>query len=161
MAAAVFAVYCWPAAAAAERPVIGYIEGVRVYPGDAHFEAKIDSGADNSSIDVGPVEEFQRDGGNWVRFTLTDDDGRKVSVERPVARITTIRRSGTGSQKRYVVDMGVCLGGHFKEAPVNLNHRPGMKYKMLIGRSFLGDAFFIDASSKNLTKPECPGAPRP
>jgi hypothetical protein len=160
MAAAVFAVYSWPGDAA-ERQIIGYIEDVRIFPGDAPFTAKIDSGADNSSIDVGAFEEFERDGRRWVRFVLTGADGAKVTVERPVLRIVKVRRSGTDTQRRYVINIGVCLGRHYEDAEANLNMRGGMGHRMLIGRHFLGDRFLIDTAAKHLTKPDCPGAPRP
>ncbi|MDA1089976.1 MAG: ATP-dependent zinc protease [Proteobacteria bacterium] len=148
----------------AERQVVGYIEEVRIYPGDLHLMAKIDSGAKTSSIDVRDQVEFEREGGKWVRFRINimakaDKTIKSVIIERPVLRKTRIRRAETEKQERYVINLGICLGGYFKKAEVNLNDRTGMNYRLLLGRLFLNDHFLIDTSKKNLTKPNCPEAP--
>lgn len=144
---------------AAERQTIGFIETVRIHPGEVTMRAKIDSGAATSSIDVGAIEEFEHEGETWVRFRLADGGGAGLLVERPLIRVANVRRSGTGVQSRYVVSLGICLGRYYKEAQVNLNDRAGMSYRMLIGRRFLDDRFLIDTSAKYLTSPECPEAP--
>ena len=145
---------------AGERQIVGYIEEVRVFPGDLPFRAKVDTGAKTSSMDVHEPAAFERDGKEWVRFTVTNNDGQSATFERQVVRASKVRRSGTEKQVRYVVRLGVCLGGYFKEAEVNLNDRAGMSYRMLIGRLFLGNRFLVDASAKNLTTPNCPEALR-
>lgn len=157
------ALLAWPpasAAVAAERRTIGYLETVRIYPGEVTLRAKIDSGAATSSIDVGEIEELDVGGEPWVRFRLADAAGKGMVVERPLVRLANIRRSGTQTQTRYVINIGICLAGFYKEAQVNLNDRSGMNYRMLIGRRFLEDKFVIDTSVKYLTKPECPEAPK-
>ena len=161
MTMAIFVVLIAPVAgAAAERQTVGYIEDVLLFPGHIPFRAKIDSGAHTSSLDVADIREFQRDGKTWVRFQLATEDGRSLSLERPVVRIAKIRRAGTTVEHRPVISLDICLGRHFADAEVNLYDREDMSYRMLIGRRFLGDRFLIDASAKNLTKPDCPGAPR-
>jgi len=142
----------------AERQVVGYIEEVRIFPGDLHLKAKVDTGARTSSIDARDPVVFERDGREWVRFSINNKDGETVSLERPVVRKSKVRRSGAAKQVRYVIKLGVCLGEYFKQAEVNLNDRTGMIYKLLIGRLYLGDQFLIDSSKKNLTKPNCPEA---
>lgn len=144
----------------AEPQVVGYIEEVRIFPGDLRFKAKVDTGARTSSIDVDNQVVFKRNGREWVRFNINNKAGEQVSLERLVVRKPKIRRSGTGKQVRYVVKLGICLGEHFREAEVNLNDRAGMSYKMLIGRLFLSDRFLVDSSKKNLTTPNCPEAPK-
>jgi len=144
----------------AERQVVGYIEEVRIFPGDIPFMAKADTGARTSSIDVDDPVMFERDGREWVRFSINNKDGKPVSLERLVVRKPKVRRSGTAKQVRYVVRLGICLGNYFKNAEVNLNDRTGMSYKILIGRLFLSDQFLVDSSKKNLTTPNCPEAPQ-
>jgi hypothetical protein len=159
--AAVFVVLSAPpAVAAAERQTIGFIEDILLFPGRIPFKAKIDSGANTSSLDVADIQEFDRDGKSWVRFQLVLEDGRWVGFESPVVRMSTIRRAGTDAERRPVVKFGICLGRHYAMAEVNLYDRTDMSHRMLIGRRFLGGMFLIDTSAKNLTKPDCPGAPR-
>ena len=156
--AALLALIPAPAAPAAERQIIGHVEDVRVVAGDVTFKARIDSGAETSSLDVGDVVAFQRDGKPWVRFTAVNDAGRSLTLERPIVRTADVRRSGTATQRRYVVVIGLCLGRVFADAEVNLADRAGMTYRMLIGRRFLADRFLIDVAAADLTTPECPEA---
>lgn len=149
-----------PGARAADRVTIGYIENILLYPGAMPFQVKIDTGAKTSSIDVREISEFERDNSQWVRFTIANNEGRTATLERPVFRTVKVRRADTAKQTRLVVKLGICLGGYFKNAQVNLNKRAAMSYRMLIGRSFLADKFFIDSSAKKLTSPDCPEAPR-
>ncbi len=155
---ALLAVMPTPTAFAAERQIIGHVENVRIVPGEAVFKARIDSGAETSSLDAGDVVEFQRDGKPWVRFTVASDGGGTLTLERPVVRAANVRRAGAATQKRYVVSLGLCLGRVFALAEVNLADRAGMTYRMLIGRRFLSDRFLIDVAAANLTTPECPEA---
>lgn len=156
--AALFALIPAPAALAAERQTIGHVEDVRIIPGDVIFRARIDSGAETSSLDVSDMVEFQRDGKPWVRFTAANAAGRSLTLERPVVRTANVRRSGAATQQRHVVLIGLCLGRVFADAEVNLTDRAGMTYRMLIGRRFLADRFLIDVAAANLTTPECPAA---
>jgi len=142
-----------------DRQIVGYIEDVRIFPGDVLFRAKVDTGAKTSSIDVRDLTKFERDNAEWVRFTITNKKSRSVTFERPIFRNSKVRRSGTEKQVRYVVRLGVCLDGYFKEAEVNLNDRAGMSYRMLIGRGFLADRFLVDPLAKNLTTPDCRETP--
>lgn len=157
--AVILAASLLPSPAPAERRTIGYLENVRIYPGAVAMRAKIDTGAATSSIDVGNIEEFDLGGEPWVRFRLVDRGGDGPVVERPLVRLSSVRRSGTEKQMRYVINLGICLGGLYKVAQVNINDRSGMNYRMLIGRRFLEDKFLIDASAKYLTKPTCADAP--
>lgn len=157
--AVLLAAFLSPSPAAAERRSIGYLENVRIYPGAVAVRAKIDSGAATSSLDVGKIEEFDLGGEPWVRFRLAGRDGKGPVVERPLVRLSSVRRSGTERQIRYVINLGICLGGYYNVAQINLSDRSGMNYRMLIGRRFLEDKFLIDASAKYLTKPECADAP--
>lgn len=143
-----------------DRKTIGYVERVLLYPGEVLFLAKIDTGAKTSSVDVDELTEFSRDGKTWVRFTMVNRKQQKVTLERPVVRMSKVRRSGTKKQVRYVVNVGLCLGDYYKEAEVGLTDREGLNYRMLIGRLFLGNKFLIDPSAFSRTKPDCPDAPQ-
>jgi len=153
--AALLAAVAVPATSAAERQIIGHVEDVRIIPDDIVFRARIDSGAETSSLGVSELVAFQRDGKPWVRFTAADNNGRSLTLERPAVRTADVRRSGTATQRRYVVMIGFCLGRVYADAEVTLADRAGMSYRLLIGRRFLADRFLIDASAANLTTPEC------
>lgn len=144
-----------PVAMANERQVIGLVEHVRIYPGGHRFKAKVDTGAKTSAINANGIELFQRDGRSWVRFNVVDCAGHSVGLERPVVRVSRVRRAGVDVDARPVVNLDVCLGHHLKNVEVSVTDRSGMNYCMLIGRSFLGDRFLIDPSATFLTTPDC------
>jgi hypothetical protein len=146
-------------AMAGGKKVVGWIEKVRIYPGNFIVHAKLDSGAEYSSLDAGNLTEFDRHGRPWVRFDLTERDGQKITIERPLLRTATIKRHNLGSQKRPVIKLGVCLGQIYKETEVNLINREGFQYRMLIGRKFMEDSVLIDPSAKYTMEPECKEAP--
>ncbi len=147
------------AADADAKPVVGWIEDVFVHPGDILIRAKLDTGADVSSLHGLDIEEFDRKGERWVRFTLMDDGGKKVPMERKVVRDITITRHRGREEKRVVVHLGICLGTLYRTVEVNLVDRTGLKYPMLVGRSFMADALLIDPSRELTTRPHCEDAP--
>ena len=131
---------------------------MRVYPGDLELAAKLDTGAQHSSLDAGSVDRIERDGRPWVRFSVTDAKGRTVAFERPLVRTAIIRRHGGRVQERDVVRLGLCIGSVYREVEVNLIDRTGFDYRMLVGRSFLAGNLLVDAGRSYLLAPRCEGA---
>jgi hypothetical protein len=140
---------------AGQKKVVGWIEKVRIYPGGLTIRAKLDTGADNSSLDAANITEFVRDGRPWVRFDLDNHEGERVTIERPLVREANIKRHFHKAQKRPVVKIGVCLGRIYKETEVNLVDRTGFNYRMLIGRKFMAGAVIIDPAVKYTIEPHC------
>ena len=65
-------------AVAGEKTMVGWIEKVRIYPGNFLVHAKLDSGAEYSSLDAANLTQFDRDGKPWVRFDLIEKrDGQE------------------------------------------------------------------------------------
>jgi hypothetical protein len=143
-------------AAAGEKKVVGWIEKVRIYPGNFIVHAKLDSGAEYSSLDATNLTRFDRDGKPWVRFDLNGGNGQKITMQRPLLRMATIKRHYLKSQKRPVIKIGVCLGNIYKETEVNLVDRTGFNYRMLIGRKFMEGLVIIDPSARYTVEPHCP-----
>jgi len=146
---------------AREKTSVGFLEEVRIFPGDLFLQAKIDTGADNSSLHATSMMRIKRKGQTWVRFRVQDQNGRRHTLERPLVRMTGIKRDEGTRERRPVVELVICLGGVAKKVPVNLNDRSHYKYKVLVGRSFLQEDFLVDASRKFLTKPVCQEMPEP
>lgn len=147
------------AATARDQIKLGWVENARIYPGGLAMKAKMDTGARSTSIHTDHYELFTRDGKRWVRFTI---EGAKESrkFERPVVRMVRIRRAGTDVQRRPVIELGICIGGYYKMAKVNLTQRHRMFYKLLIGRLYMGEVILIDSSRTFVGKPDCADAPR-
>jgi hypothetical protein len=147
-------VMAWPADAA-EKKVVGWIEKVVIYPGNFLVHAKLDSGAEYSSLDAANLTEFDRNGKPWVRFDLTEREGQKITIERPLLRWAPIKRHNQEPQRRPVIKLGVCLGNIYRETEVNLINRKNYQYRMLIGRKFMEGAVIIDPGAKYTVEPQC------
>lgn len=140
-----------------DKLTIGWIEKVRIYPEGLLLDAKIDTGADHSSLNVSEMTEFRRRGKRWVRFTVQTAEGSHLSLEKPVSRYVRIKRKGAKSQRRPVVLIDICLGTIYKiDVPVNLADRRNFKFNMLIGRSFLENTAIVDSSQTYSIEPNCP-----
>ncbi|CAN5841391.1 ATP-dependent zinc protease [soil metagenome] len=139
------------------KEVVGWVERIKLYPGEMIMKAKIDTGAKNSSINARNIDEFTRDGDRWIRFEVTDRHGHKVKIERQLERRARIQRHFGKLQTRPVVVLGVCMGDMYKDIEVNLVDRKGFLYPMLIGRSFLKENIVVDATLTFTREPVCKG----
>jgi len=52
------------------KTIMGWLEKVVILPYKIELTAKLDSGADRSSIHARNIEIFEKDGAKWVSFTL-------------------------------------------------------------------------------------------
>ncbi len=141
-----------------EKSIIGWVETVQILPDNISLVAKIDTGADNSSLNATDPIEFMKGDEPWIRFSMPLEAGEAVTVERPLERYTRIKRKRGASLKRAVVLLDLCVGTLLKkDVPVNLANRTGFKYPMLIGRSFLKGSALVDSAHTLTRKPACSG----
>lgn len=126
--------------------VIGAVEPVYFLPMKSPFEARIDTGAENSSVDVTSLKTFERDGEKWVSFILTNDDtGETHRFEKKVIRQAVIKRKHK-DEKRQVVNMDVKFGSEIITAIFSLADREKFEYQALIGRNILTGRAIVDTS---------------
>jgi hypothetical protein len=149
------ALICVFPAKAQEKQVAGWVEKVRIYPGNLALDAKLDTGAVTCSLHAAAVKEFRKEGEKWVRFEVVNDRGEKVTLERKLLRHVAIKRHFFKSQRRPVISLGICLGNIYREAEVNLVDRSGFQYRMLIGRNFLEGRVRIDPALQHQLEPRC------
>ncbi|MDH5182824.1 MAG: RimK/LysX family protein [Gammaproteobacteria bacterium] len=141
--------------ALAQQLRIGWVEAVHINDTDYPVIAKIDTGADNSSINARNIKIVQYNGMRWAQFDITNRDNRQLRIERPIVRVTRIKTKDGGVQNRNVVEMEICMSTIKKKIEVNLVDRSHFKYQMLIGRSFLNPDFIVDSSAEFLYQPDC------
>lgn len=128
------------------------------------LKAKMDTGAMTASLSARDIEQFQRDGEDWVRFRLAIDDASDQVFEKPLARVTEIKNraeEGSSDEPSYsarpVVDMDICLGEERRTIEVNLTDRSHFDYPLLIGASAIRklDAAIDPASRYTVEQPSC------
>lgn len=146
-----------PFAKGAEKTTVGWVEKVRLFPGNTVVEARIDTGAELSSLHCDCITPIERNGEKWVSFVVENSEGRPVLMEQKVLRIATIKRHFGEVQERMVVKLGVCVGKIYKETEITLVDRSGLTYPMLVGRNFLQGQFLVDPSISYKTTPQCRG----
>lgn len=137
-------------------PVAGWVERAILFPGGVTVHAKLDTGAENSSINAKDQVIFNRAGKQWVRFSLTNRNDRTLTLERPIVRVATIKRHFSRNQQRPVVELDICVGSIRKMVEVNLVDRTGLDYQLLIGRNFLSGVLLADSGNTYLLPPACP-----
>jgi len=137
------------------KVVTGWIETAQIMPEQFPLRAKIDTGADHSSLNAFDIQFSTRAGRQWATFTITNSDGRSITIDKRVERVATIRRHQGKREERPVVVMEICLGGVRKEVQVNLTNRVGLKYQLLLGRSFLNPEFMVDPAAKEQLSGRC------
>lgn len=137
-----------------ERVTMGWLESVFFRPWNVRMTAKLDTGANTSSLHAERLERFTRDGRKWVRFTVVKSPDKKYVVERPVVRTANIKQHGKGSAQREVVTMMLCKNGREYDTEFTLVDRSNFSYPVLLGRSFLKHAALVDAGETFLFKAE-------
>lgn len=140
---------------AGEKLVVGEIETVRFDNLGLALRARIDTGAETSSLDARRIRRFQRDGENWVRFTIPDpDSGEPLVLERPRSRRVRILQAGAEDpDTRHVVELRVTLGNSTQTAEFTLTDRSALEFPVLIGRNVLRDLMMVDVSRVDAAPP--------
>ena len=141
--------------AVAQPVVAGYLEKVWLGNDEIAFQAKLDSGANSSSLNAARSETFKKEGELWVRINLTNRWIQSYQFERPVKKTVRIRRAGTKTERRYVIDLKLCVGGKTAVTEFSLADRTGQSYQVLIGRKFMGGRILIDSSKKFVVSKHC------
>lgn len=144
---------------AESRKVVGWLEMVRIYPGNLKMRAKLDTGAKSSSINVYNLKKFESNGERWVSFELRearkDKKGKSATFEKKVIDSVKIKKKGGGIDKRVVVKMDICIAGIYKEIEMSLADRSNFNYQILIGRTNLEKDFIVDPSNTFTHQPDC------
>ena len=109
--------------------------------GTISLRAKIDTGANTSTLHASDIQPFERDGQPWVRFTayLGTQVQRRHRCEAPLVSLKTIKSSNGHSQSRYVISTRLTLGRHSWPIELTLACRKTMRYRMLLGCKALVD----------------------
>lgn len=111
------------------------------------IKAKLDTGARTSAIHAFDLEEFEKNGDDWVRFSIHPwqrSAAESTVVELPVHDRRVVRSSNGEAQERMVVLMDITIVGTTVTAEVSLSRRDEMGFRLLIGREVLRQGFLVD-----------------
>ncbi|BBI51220.1 ATP-dependent Zn protease [Vreelandella olivaria] len=124
------------------KTLVGRSEWVGLPSLGTYLKARVDSGANTSSLSAEEITRFERDGENWVRFklALNEDDvavesQRDEWIEAPVVRRVRIVQA-SGEESRPVISLLMTLGPIRENVEFTLNDRSHLDYPVLLGRRF-------------------------
>ena len=127
----------------------GWLENIILHPWNIKLRAKLDTGAQTSSLHALNIERFKQDGGHWIRFHMDDPiDGHPLKpIELPLIRDVKIKKHQQKSATRPVVKMTFCLNGQIFTDEFNLIDRSKFNYPVLLGRSMLQQGIIVDPAT--------------
>lgn len=144
------------AAAARDLVILGWVERVLLVDPGFTLKAKLDSGAETSSLDARIIKKFRQNGKRWVRFALSDPETgeERVLVRERIRTIGVVQHEGT-NQVRPTVMLQVCIADRLLDIEVSLVDRSEFSYALLLGRRALRTFALIDTANTHLTQPQC------
>ena len=118
------------------------------------LKAKLDTGARSSSLHVDTIEEFQRDGATWLRFSMHVDRRQPLalSCEAPALDRRVVTDTGGRRTERWFIRTEVELAGRRFGVDINLTDRRHMLFPMLLGRTAVSGRFMVDPA-RSYTQP--------
>lgn len=137
----------------ADKPVLGWLEKAFIVQGGIVLEAKVDTGADNTSLDARNITVISREGKNILRFDVDDRQGKTFTLEREQVGIELVPQHYGADEERPLVVLEICIGNECRNTLVNLVDRSKKKYPLLVGRSFMLDRVLVDTGGEYLTQP--------
>jgi hypothetical protein len=144
------------AAATRDLVILGWVERVHLVEPGFTLKAKLDSGAETSSLDARIIKKFRKDGKRWVRFALTDPNTgeEQVLVRERIRTIGVVQHDGS-NQVRPTVMLQACIADRLLDVEVSLVDRSEFSYRLLLGRRALRSFALIDTGNTHLTQPQC------
>lgn len=131
-----------------DKKIVGIYENVVLLPNGIELPAKLDTGADISSIHGENIDIFERDGKKYIKFLFKwykNGIKRQFTLEKPLIRYMHVKRKGgLKADRRPVVNIDFCIDGKKYTSEFSIADRRKFSYPLLLGREFLRKHFIID-----------------
>lgn len=131
-----------------KRKIIGWREWVSLPDlGVKEIKAKVDTGADNSSLHAFDLELYEEDGRQMVRFDIHPRQRKSTPSIPCVAEVVgerMVKNPGGRAERRPIIRTTLVVAGEEFEAVINLTTRDEMTFRMLLGRRTVRRNFVVD-----------------
>ena len=137
-----------------KKAIIGANELVSFGSRAVDIPAKIDTGADSSSVWASNIR-VDRDG--ILRFSLFGEGSEYYNgktFKRTDFKVASVKNSNGKSEVRYQTHLTVQIAGRKIRANFNLSDRSNNTFKILIGRRTINSKFVVDVSQKETFSPK-------
>lgn len=133
-----------------DKQLVGEKERVLITAVDVLLRARIDTGMTTSKLDARNIQMFERNGEEWVRFTIIDraTDATHELERKRTRYVPTTKVEDT--VRRPVVELRITMGKVSQSAEFILADRSDQVYPLLIGRNVLRDVMLVDVSRSDL-----------
>lgn len=135
---------------ALNKQVLGRLERVHFVGNGFSVRARVDTGAQTSSLHAINIEEKEIGGNQYVQFDTFDDDGNRYSLLKRVKREALVRSTSGDANRRFVIEMAVKIGAQTHHVQVNLSDRSELENRFLVGRNLLMGNYIVDVSQSRL-----------
>ncbi len=130
------------------RKTIGWREWVQLPELGIHeLKAKIDTGADNSSLHAFNMHRFEKDGVPYIRFDIHPRQRKRkpsLTCEAELVMERKVKNPGGRTELRPVIRTTLIVAGREIDALVNLTTRDEMTFRLLLGRRTIRNHFLVD-----------------
>lgn len=135
-----------------KRQHLGWAEVAEILPQGFQLKAKLDTGADRTSLHAENVEIKES---KTVSFTSRNHRGQTLQLSLPLHSHSKVKNHSSRSERRPVVELTLCLGSTTIKGLVTLTDRENYQFPLLIGRDMLQFAAIVDSSLQFQSKPLC------
>lgn len=134
-----------------DKQIVGLREQALIAGLNIVMQARISTQVANSVVDARNIQMFERNGEEWVRFTLYNPETKEPHVlERKRLRFQTVQTTSPTPERRPVVEIRFTIGKLSQKGEFILADRSASEYPILIGRNLLRDVMLVDVSGNNL-----------
>ncbi len=134
-----------------DKQIVGLREQTLIGGLNVVMNARINTSVANSVIDARNIQMFERNGEEWVRFTIYNPETKEPHVlERKRLRFQTVQSTNPTPDRRPVVEIRFTIGKLSQKGEFILADRSSSEYPILIGRNLLRDVMLVDVSGNNL-----------
>lgn len=134
-----------------DKQIVGLREQILLAGASFVMNAKISTTVANSVIDARNIQMFERNGEEWVRFTLYNPETNEPHVlERKRLRFQALQTTNPNPDRRPVVEIRFTIGKLSQRGEFVLADRSQADSPVLIGRNILRDVMLVDVSGDNL-----------
>ncbi len=117
------------------------------------IKARIDSGANTSSIQANNIKIFYKDHEEWVSFKVQPlRENRSISIycEAKIYDRRKVKSSSGIAEERIVIKTKICINDNTFDIELTLANRDTMEFKMLLGREALNNRYLVNSAEKFL-----------
>lgn len=134
-----------------KKILVGALEKVNLSElGLMNLIARIDTGAQTSSLHATNIQEVEYDGESWVEFDCILDDKNRIHAKSLIKGERFIK-SSNGTERRFVIESQIQLGEYAWMIELTLSDRTSMIYPMLLGRQAMAGRLIVDPELEHLT----------